>query len=38
MSDKITRKQPLDVDPKETQEWIESLEYTLRKHGPDRVR
>jgi pyruvate dehydrogenase E1 component len=38
MSDKQLKKQPLDIDPLETQEWIESLEYALLKHGPDRVR
>ena len=38
MSDKVVRKQQLDVDSQETQEWLESLEYTLLQHGPDRVR
>lgn len=38
MSDSNIRNQPLDVDPEETHEWLESLDYTLLKHGPDRVR
>ena len=27
-----------DVDPAETREWLESLEYTMQTHGPERVR
>ena len=27
-----------DVDREETREWLESLEHTLREHGPQRVR
>ena len=27
-----------DVDPDETREWLDSLEYTLKSHGPERVR
>ena len=28
---------PRDVDPQETQEWLESLESVLRVHGPERA-
>ncbi|MDA0748068.1 MAG: pyruvate dehydrogenase (acetyl-transferring), homodimeric type, partial [bacterium] len=38
MSDKILRKPTVDVDPQETDEWLESLDYALRAYGPDRVR
>ena len=31
-------KPTVDLDPEETQEWLESLAYTLRTHGPKRVR
>jgi pyruvate dehydrogenase E1 component len=29
---------PQDVDPAETQEWLDSLEYVLKTRGPERVR
>jgi len=29
---------PQDVDPAETQEWLDSLEYVLKTKGPERVR
>ena len=38
MSDKVLRKPAVDADPAETQEWLESLDYALQRHGPDRVR
>ena len=38
MSDKVLRTPTQDVDPDETREWIESLDYALEHHGPDRVR
>ena len=38
MADKVLRKSTVDVDPEETREWIESLDYALENHGPDRVR
>ena len=38
MADKLLRKSTVDVDPEETREWIESLDYALENHGPDRVR
>ena len=38
MSDGTPKSQPLDIDPQETQEWLESLEYALLRSGPDRVR
>jgi len=28
---------PVDIDPAETQEWLESLKYVLEAHGPERV-
>ena len=28
---------PQDVDPQETQEWLEALEAVLREEGPDRA-
>lgn len=31
-------KQTTDVDPAETQEWLDSLEYILESKGPDRVK
>jgi pyruvate dehydrogenase complex dehydrogenase (E1) component len=27
---------PQDVDPAETQEWLDSLEYVLKTRGPER--
>ncbi len=38
MSDKVLRTPTHDVDPAETWEWIESLDYALEHRGPDRVR
>ena len=38
MSDKVVRTPSRDVDPAETQDWIESLDYALQNYGPDRVR
>ncbi len=38
MSDKVLRTPTHDVDPAETREWVESLDYALERHGPDRVR
>ena len=38
MSDKAYQKPTADMDPQETEEWLESLDYALMKHGPDRVR
>ena len=38
MSDEPVERQITDPDPQETQEWLESLDYALDKHGPDRVR
>src|SRR5687767_8988905 len=29
---------PQDLDPAETQEWLDSLEYVLKTRGPERVR
>ena len=31
-------RQTVDVDPAETQEWLDSLEYVLNSRGPDRVK
>ena len=30
-------KLPIDIDPTETAEWIDSLQYVLERHGADRV-
>ena len=30
-------KLPIDIDPTETSEWIDSLQYVLERHGADRV-
>ncbi len=30
--------QTLDVDPVETDEWLESLSYVLKSKGPERIR
>ncbi len=38
MADKVLRKPSVDVDPEETREWVDSLDYALENHGPDRVR
>ena len=38
MSDKVVRIPSRDVDPAETRDWIESLDYALENYGPDRVR
>ncbi len=38
MSDKVIRVPSRDVDPAETQDWVESLDYALKNYGPDRVR
>ncbi|HCR18777.1 MAG TPA: pyruvate dehydrogenase (acetyl-transferring), homodimeric type [Candidatus Latescibacteria bacterium] len=38
MSDKVVRTPSRDVDPDETLEWLESLDYALENYGPDRVR
>ncbi len=38
MSDKVVRIPSRDVDPAETQDWIESLDYALENYGPNRVR
>ncbi|OGG46003.1 MAG: pyruvate dehydrogenase (acetyl-transferring), homodimeric type [Candidatus Handelsmanbacteria bacterium RIFCSPLOWO2_12_FULL_64_10] len=38
MSDKVLRTPAIDMNPAETQEWMESLDFALQKHGPDRVR
>jgi len=34
----ITPVPPADIDPAETQEWLESLEYVLNTKGPERVK
>ncbi len=38
MSDKVLRTPAIDINPAETQEWMESLDFALQKHGSDRVR
>ena len=38
MSDEVLKTPTLDVDPAETREWVESLDYALEHYGPDRVR
>ena len=38
MSNDPVERPAADTDPQETQEWLESLDYALEKHGPDRVR
>jgi len=38
MSDKGIRTPSRDVDPEETLDWLESLDYALENYGPDRVR
>ena len=32
------QKKPQDIDPQETQEWIESIEDALEEHGYERTR
>src|SRR5437879_157741 len=32
------QQQPQDIDPIETQEWLESLDYVLSTKGPERVK
>ncbi len=37
MPDEASTKVARDIDPAETQEWLDSLEDVLSRHGPDRV-
>ena len=34
----VTPVPPQDIDPAETQEWLDSLEYVLNTKGPERVK
>src|SRR6187397_3445448 len=34
----VTPVPPQDIDPAETQEWLDSLEYVLSTKGPERVK
>ena len=37
MAKDLVRTQDVDIDPAETSEWLESLEYVLKNKGPARV-
>ena len=38
MADSVKPTPSYDIDPLETEEWIESLAYVLQQAGPERVR